>query len=246
MEISKSVDITFHGTDFIITITSDQDQLVLEAEESRTGRRWRGDYTSKYIEDVTTKTGNFKKFTVFVRMLLNSLENASESVFCDLLTYQDLEMLKSRKGGKSSNAAGSSQGFNQSNSKMSQKRYLILTYAVEFDRVHYPLPLNYDENPDPSALQATIRRLREQNEDLRNVMPSGEIDVPSILQENERLKSEVTKLEHIQSVNGSNRKGAVEIDALARDKKALDNRIEEIKFESAKEVRKLKRVNDDL
>jgi len=77
-------------------------------------------------------------------------------------------------------------------------------------------------------------------------MPSGEIDVPSILQENERLKSEVTKLEHIQSVNGSNRKGAVEIDALARDKKALDNRIEEIKFESAKEVRKLKRVNDDL
>ena len=87
MEISKSVDIAFHGMDFIMTITSDSDRMAIEAEESRTGRRWRGDYTSKYLEDVTTKTGNFKKFTVFVKMLLNSLENASESVFCDLLTY---------------------------------------------------------------------------------------------------------------------------------------------------------------
>ena len=40
------------------------------------------------------------------------------------------------------------------------KRYLILTYAAEFDRVHYPLPLIFEEHPDTAALQATIRRLR--------------------------------------------------------------------------------------
>ena len=79
-------------------------------------------------------------------------------------------MLKSRKGGKGS-SAGSSAGFSNSNTKMAQKRYLILTYAVEFDRVHYPLPLNFEENPDPSVLQATIRRMRDDNENLRNLMP---------------------------------------------------------------------------
>src|SRR3546814_3034147 len=41
------------------------------------------------------------------------------------------------------------------------KRYLILTYTVEFDRVHYPLPLAYEEDPNPAALKATIRRLRQ-------------------------------------------------------------------------------------
>ena len=68
----------------------------------------------------------------------------------------------------------------------------------------------------------------------------------SLLQENERLKGEVTKLEHIQSVNGSNRKGAVEIDGLVQAKKNLESRVEEVKFEYAKEVRKLKRTNDEL
>jgi len=24
------------------------------------------------------------------------------------------------------------------------KRYMILTYSVEYDKVHYPLPLNYE------------------------------------------------------------------------------------------------------
>lgn len=40
------------------------------------------------------------------------------------------------------------------------RRYLILTYAVEFDRVHYPLPLSYVDEPPAHALRATIRRLR--------------------------------------------------------------------------------------
>jgi coiled-coil domain-containing protein 61 len=30
---------------------------------------------------------------------------------------------------------------------MANKRYLILSYIVEFDKVHYPLPLNFDDNP---------------------------------------------------------------------------------------------------
>ena len=46
------------------------------------------------------------------------------------------------------------------NSIVGNKRYLILTYAAEFDRVHYPLPLMYEEYPDPEDLKRTIVRLR--------------------------------------------------------------------------------------
>lgn len=40
-------------------------------------------------------------------------------------------------------------------------RYLILTYAAEYDRVHYPLPLAYVESPEREQLERTIDRLRE-------------------------------------------------------------------------------------
>ena len=47
-------------------------------------------------------------------------------MFIDLLTYNDLEMLKNRKARKQPGGAV--------NAKPNNKRYLILTYAVEFDR----------------------------------------------------------------------------------------------------------------
>ncbi len=42
------------------------------------------------IEDVTRKTGNFKRFGVFVKMLVSALESSSDAVHLDLLTYADL------------------------------------------------------------------------------------------------------------------------------------------------------------
>ena len=42
------------------------------------------------VEEITTKTGNYKKFAIFVRMLLSALQQRSDSVFVDLLTYSDL------------------------------------------------------------------------------------------------------------------------------------------------------------
>ncbi|XP_075771257.1 centrosomal protein CCDC61 isoform X3 [Pelodiscus sinensis] len=47
-------------------------------------------------------------------------------------------------------------------SLLSSKRYLILIYSVEFDRIHYPLPLPYVGKPDPVALQKVIRELKEE------------------------------------------------------------------------------------
>ncbi len=39
---------------------------------------------------MTRKTGNFKRFGVFVKMLVSALESSSDAVHLDLLTYADL------------------------------------------------------------------------------------------------------------------------------------------------------------
>lgn len=100
------------------------------------------------LEDISTKTGSFKKFGVFVRMLMGALRRASDSVSLDVLTYADLEQLKARRGAGSPAYASTLAPNN--------KRYLILTYAAEFDRVHYPLPLQFEEHPDPAHLKVSL------------------------------------------------------------------------------------------
>ena len=131
------------------------------------------------VEEITAKTGSFKRFPVFVKMLLSALRQESDSVFVDLLSYGDLELLRSKRGTGSSGAAAAGQQQQQQLPAAQQhqqqqqqtppptppttnKRYLILTYAAEFDRVHYPLPLQFEEHPDPRRLKATIRQLRAQ------------------------------------------------------------------------------------
>merc|ERR1712228_16550 len=97
---------------------------------------------NSYIEEITSKTGNFKTFDKFCRMIYSALESNNSSVFIDLLTYQDLEILKARKATKS----GQEPPSLNATQRTKNKRYLILTYVVEFDRVHYPLALKLDEN----------------------------------------------------------------------------------------------------
>lgn len=42
------------------------------------------------VEEITRKTGNFKRFPVFLKMLVAAVNRESDSVFIDLLTYADL------------------------------------------------------------------------------------------------------------------------------------------------------------
>eukprot|EP00879_Flechtneria_rotunda_P026920 GHRR01028765.1.p1 GENE.GHRR01028765.1~~GHRR01028765.1.p1 ORF type:complete len:243 (+),score=77.40 GHRR01028765.1:133-861(+) len=159
----EPVDIEFHGVLYTITISTRGDELlVVDLEDKDTFDRWRGEFGAKYVEDITSKTGNFKKFAVFVRMLQSAVTHQSDSVFVDLLTYQDLELLKSKKAANGIGAAAPPRQLPVSN-----KRYLILTYASEFDRVHYPLPLLEEEQPDPQRLKSVIKQLKQQLDDMQ-------------------------------------------------------------------------------
>lgn len=152
------------------------------------------------IEDITAKTGNFKKFPVFVKMLLSALKQASDSVFVDLLTYQDLEVLKSRKAG--------GQAPPPRTQPPNNKRYLIMTYAAEFDRVHYPLPLLFEENPDPQHLKRIISQLRSEVEGLQveaGNRRGGEVsaELRRLREENAALQRQLKQMERSGSGVGA-------------------------------------------
>uniref|UniRef100_A0A383WMQ5 Coiled-coil domain-containing protein 61 n=1 Tax=Tetradesmus obliquus TaxID=3088 RepID=A0A383WMQ5_TETOB len=161
------VDIEFHGVFYTISIHNRSNEvLVVEIEDKDSFERWRGEFAAKYVEDITSKTGNFKTFAVFVRMLHSAVLQQSDAVNVDLLTYQDLELLKSRKAAVAAGGAAAAASQQQRQLPVNNKRYLILTYASEFDRVHYPLPLLHEGQPDPQRLRGVIQQLRQQLEDV--------------------------------------------------------------------------------
>jgi hypothetical protein len=75
------------------------------------------------------------------------------------------------------------------------------------DKVHYPLPLNYVEEPEPDALRRTIERMRSQilmqrsnafsvqSEPIRGGKFNRLEDFAAIEKENDQLRREVAEME---------------------------------------------------
>ncbi|KAJ3248827.1 Coiled-coil domain-containing protein 61 [Chytriomyces hyalinus] len=134
--IASTQQIKLRGLSFDIRLQINAGEslsIELDAAHSSSGvKRWSGSFSSQYIEQVTKKTGNFKRFTVFCEMISAASSNNNHSslsgqanVSLDLISAADLAP--------------------ESAADMAlvecDKLYLVLTYAVAFDRVHYPLPL---------------------------------------------------------------------------------------------------------
>jgi len=153
LSFSKSVQRTFHDVPYVLTVAGDNEGLSIEVEHAEDGRRWRSKFASRFIEEITQRTGNAKKFDVFVRMMLSALAQESDAVYLDVLTARDLEMLRRHANPQGPPTTSTAAG-------LSDKRYMILTYRAEFDKVHYPLPLPLDERSPEEALRAMVGRLR--------------------------------------------------------------------------------------
>ncbi|GAB1291627.1 Centrosomal protein CCDC61 [Apodemus speciosus] len=186
------VDYVFRGVEHAVRVVVSGQVLELEVEDQLTADQWRGEFDANFIEDLTHKTGNFKQFSIFCNMLESALTQSSESVTLDLLTYTDLESLRSRKlGGRPGAMAPRS-------AQLNSKRYLILIYSVEFDRIHYPLPLPYQGKPDPVVLQGIIRSLKEELGRLRGLnggQDARETEIWHLREQVTRLASEKRELE---------------------------------------------------
>ncbi|CAM9719058.1 unnamed protein product, partial [Discosporangium mesarthrocarpum] len=99
-DFERTNKLTIHGSTYVITTSvSGKELLRVEAETEAGTSRWAGEFPWKYVEGITRRTGNVKRFPVFVRMLLSGLDQDSDSIFIDLLTYADLELLKARRAG---------------------------------------------------------------------------------------------------------------------------------------------------
>ncbi|XP_059986857.1 centrosomal protein CCDC61 isoform X3 [Lagenorhynchus albirostris] len=188
------VDYVFRGVEHAVRVMVSGQVLELEVEDRMTADQWRAEFDASFIEDLTHKTGNFKQFNIFCNMLESALTQSSESVTLDLLTYTDLESLRNRKmGGRPGPLASRS-------AQLNSKRYLILIYSVEFDRIHYPLPLPYQGKPDPVVLRGIIRSLKEELSRLRGLdgqdtRDSRETEIWHLREQVSRLSAEKRELE---------------------------------------------------
>ncbi|KAJ3230478.1 Coiled-coil domain-containing protein 61 [Chytriomyces hyalinus] len=138
--ISSAHQVKLRGLTFEIQLNiSPKESLSVELEalnSSAEVKRWSGSFSSQYIEQVTKKTGNFKRFTVFCEMVSaassndnHALASGQANVSLDLISAADL----------------APDSLADTALVECDKLYLVLTYAVAFDRpsksVHYPLPL---------------------------------------------------------------------------------------------------------
>ncbi|NXJ58389.1 CCD61 protein, partial [Spizaetus tyrannus] len=180
-------DCAFRHGGHAVRLTLARSALEVEVEAHLTADQWRGEFDAAFIEDLTHKTGNFKQFGIFCSMLESALMQSSESVSLELLTYADLETLRSRKVGAITRPPASAA------SPLSTKRYLILVYSVEFDRIHYPLPLPYTGRPDPAALRKLVRELRDELAQLRARHGEDRRDAEIRRLRDERLEDELLR-----------------------------------------------------
>ncbi|TYZ60876.1 hypothetical protein PybrP1_001448 [[Pythium] brassicae (nom. inval.)] len=263
LEVARRLE--FHGAAFIATVSVAQQQLHVQVEADDASLApthewtcWAGSFPSAYVEELTRKTGNFKRFPVFVDMLLSAVERRSDAVFVDLLTTSDLELYRKRKMGKSGSSQSKSaadaapfDGFPSATASAAavSKRYLILTYAVEFDRVHYPLPLNLVQAPTVEHLQRTVRRLRQELAAARGDARVHD-DLEALREENRCLKNTLTQR------LGDDSRGCVCANirqATLKENKELIALYQQFRHEASSEVaelnaeiRQLRQANDAL
>ena len=155
-----------NGLKYTVSIIVIDDSALTITVEDQQDNSWSGKFSSEYIEEISHKAGNYKNFSVFIKMLISALSKDNSSVFMDILTSSDLEKLKAARktNGSQSNEQKTTTLDSHSQQKVPKttKRYAILSYANDFDRVHYPLPLSYEDTADPIKLKRTISKLREE------------------------------------------------------------------------------------
>eukprot|EP01028_Stygiella_incarcerata_P008820 TRINITY_DN3957_c0_g1_i1.p1 TRINITY_DN3957_c0_g1~~TRINITY_DN3957_c0_g1_i1.p1 ORF type:complete len:582 (-),score=159.74 TRINITY_DN3957_c0_g1_i1:120-1865(-) len=157
----------FRGIQYSIScsLLAGGDKLVMNLEQIDNCDMWNAEFPSTYVEEITTKTGSYKRFDVFVRMLhraLTSGDKGDGTISLDLLTSADLEALRSKRKSELGHDVVTSPSKGASSRRPLNRRYLILTYSSEFDKIHYPLPLSFDAHPDPEKLKLKIVSLRNE------------------------------------------------------------------------------------
>ncbi|OMJ78693.1 hypothetical protein SteCoe_21459 [Stentor coeruleus] len=237
MEVQKIFEDTFHLKKYVISLNVTLGTLQMTIFEEGSATMWKGSFTQSYIEDLTSKTGNFKQYKVFCKMLLSGLEKTSQSVIIDVLTQEEFENIRSEpKPGRN------------------LKLYMIMTYIVEFDKVHYPLSLSlankkkFSSSQDLKVLQDELSELRlvKQEKDimekrLETMISDRDKEIYYLSKEKEELQTELDKIknqmdsiiEQLESQAKINTNKSVKInEELKLQNEKLENEVEKMKKEA--------------
>ncbi|BES97705.1 Coiled-coil domain containing 61 [Nesidiocoris tenuis] len=131
--------------------------------------KWKSVVTAEYVESMTRKTGNFKTFDIFSDMMKAAFLNASPSLSIKLVTQAELEKLSN---------PNLKLTFPETTAK--RRVYFILIYTSEFDRIHYPLPMDFAGFPNPEMLQATIHGLENDKGNLERQLEQYRLEFEAI------------------------------------------------------------------
>jgi len=206
-----------------VKLTSKQDSLLVQVQNMRSGESWQNSFPSSLLEKITSKTGNYKHFAVFVEMLSAAVTRSSDSVEVELLTYADLVTLKTgKKQSKALNA--------------DTKKYLILTYTVQFDTVHYPLPLPYAGRIGTAELQTTVDKLQCEIDELKTQIVSPQPH-SACCKDNAALKEEIIILKQREKAFNS-------ADTSAKDSIELTKALKHLEQDMIREKNKYQKALD--
>jgi len=206
-----------------------KDTLIILVENSHNGNQWLGKYDSSYIEELSHKTGNFKQFDIFCSMLESSLSSDSEAVKLDILSYEDLKVLREQKLGTKSRKT------KEKTEKLQTKRYLIMTYTVEFDQIHYPLPLTYTGTADTQSQDDAggVMDAQIPQYGTKGTVSRGEFN--KIVKENKELKAELIECrKHMKEIGNG---------AFAKELKVLKKVIQNLETDLLREKNKHQHAN---
>lgn len=208
--------------------------LLLSVENVYTHKRWTGNYSAAYLEELTKKTGNYKRFPVLVEMLLEAAENSKvrrgaevmgEPILSlDMLTVADLQALRASVN------KGATRQTSALASRSSDRVYLILTYAVAFDRVHYPFPLLSSAEKHANSLRGSNAALAQQLEAERQINRQ-------LRDECSRLNDRAEKLaQHVKQIERERDSFQQQVQSVRQER---ENSIAKEKVETALQVQQL-------
>ena len=246
--------------DYILYLNTSDINLNISLEQCSETLYWNSVFDSRYLEEITNKAGSFKTFEVFLKMLMSGLSYESDNVLVDLISYKDLEIMRNRKNNLQTSTNNLSESNNLSNDlSIINKKYLIISYSNEFEKVHYPLPINFIVQPEISLTLRTIERLKGYIS--KNIGPNSNImgkssnkindsainnpivnikDIEEIKSENQNLKNKLKLLESQRKL------GAVENDEYLRNYSGIKEEYEEYKSQTEIKIKLLLKTIDDL
>ena len=211
----------FKEIEYLASLKAVSDILTVSLVDAKNSSTWIGSFTSKAIEKLSAKAGSEKTFSVFCKLLYTAFQGKNQDLHLDFYSYQDLECIRNRMPLTTS-------------LNPSQKKYLIISYITDFDKIHYPLPLIIEdteqiyEKPNPNnEFSGENARLKHENTELMLNLTRYEEEFLSYKAKTEQEIRDITRIKRQLEEESIMLKGELDAIIAQLEKKTLKSKEKE-------------------